>query len=53
VDGGWHTWRTQWDANGARFWQDYTDGAKPYFEVSAASLPDWPFSQPPEFGHFA
>ncbi len=21
VDTGWHTWRTQWDANGARFWQ--------------------------------
>ncbi len=46
VDTGWHTWRTQWDANGARFWQDYTEGAKPYFEVSASQLPDWPFSQP-------
>ncbi|MED5813882.1 glycoside hydrolase family 16 protein [Mycolicibacterium sp. 050232] len=46
VDTAWHTWRTQWDANGARFWQDYTEGAKPYFEVSASQLPDWPFSQP-------
>ncbi len=46
VDTGWHTWRTQWDANGARFWQDYTEGAKPYFEVAASQPPDWPFSQP-------
>ncbi|MCV7443018.1 1,3-beta-glucanase [Mycobacterium paraense] len=46
VDSGWHTWRTQWDAAGIRFWKDYTDGAQPYFDVPASSLPDWPFNNP-------
>ena len=34
VDCGWHTWRCQWDEAGIRFWQDYSDGAQPYFNVS-------------------
>jgi hypothetical protein len=46
VDSAWHTWRTQWDASGIRFWKDYVDGAQPYFNVSASALPDWPFSAP-------
>lgn len=46
IDSGWHTWRAQWDAQGIRFWQDYTDGAQPYFTAAAASLPDWPFNNP-------
>jgi hypothetical protein len=46
VDGGWHTWRCQWDEAGIRFWQDYSDGAQPYFTVAANSLPDWPFNNP-------
>ena len=33
VDSGWHTWRCQWDEAGIRFWQDYSDGAAPYFNV--------------------
>ena len=45
-DGGWHTWRTQWDEAGMRFWLDYVDGAQPYFDVPASSLPDWPFNTP-------
>lgn len=50
LDSGWHTWRTQWDDKGIRFWKDYTDGATPYFEVPANSLADWPFNNP---GHKA
>jgi hypothetical protein len=46
VDGAWHTWRTQWDEAGMRFWKDYADGAAPYFDVPASSLPDWPFNAP-------
>ncbi len=46
VDSGWHTWRTQWDDAGIRFWKDYVDGAQPYFDVPASSLPDWPFNGP-------
>jgi beta-glucanase (GH16 family) len=45
-DSGWHTWRVQWDDAGMRFWQDYTDGAQPYFDVPANALPDWPFNTP-------
>ena len=37
LDSGWHTWRCQWDRDGMRFWQDYVDGAQPYFAVSASS----------------
>jgi hypothetical protein len=46
VDSAWHTWRCQWDEAGIRFWQDYSDGAAPYFTVPADSLPDWPFNNP-------
>ncbi|OOK73895.1 glycosyl hydrolases family protein 16 [Mycobacterium kansasii] len=46
LDSGWHTWRCQWDETGMRFWQDYVDGAQPYFTVAAHSLPDWPFNDP-------
>ena len=46
VDSGWHTWRCQWDDAGFRFWKDYVDGAQPYFDVPASSLPDWPFNRP-------
>jgi hypothetical protein len=46
LDSAWHTWRCQWDAAGIRFWQDYVDGAQPYFDVPANSLPDWPFNDP-------
>ena len=46
VDGEWHRWRCQWDAAGIRFWQDYVDGAPPYFDVSTGSLESWPFNQP-------
>src|SRR5260370_6428540 len=46
VDSGWHTWRCQWDDAGMRFWEDYVDGAQPYFDVPANSLPDWPFNDP-------
>ncbi|ORV62981.1 glycoside hydrolase family 16 protein [Mycobacterium gastri] len=46
LDSGWHTWRCQWDEAGMRFWQDYVDGAQPYFTVAAHSLPDWPFNDP-------
>jgi hypothetical protein len=45
-DGGWHTWRAQWDTAGIRFWLDYTDGAQPYFNVPSNALPDWPFNAP-------
>jgi Glycosyl hydrolases family 16 len=46
VDSGWHTWRVQWDDAGMRFWKDYVDGAQPYFDVAANSLPDWHFNEP-------
>ncbi len=46
LDSGWHTWRCQWDDAGMRFWQDYTDGAAPYFTVPARSIADWPFNDP-------
>ena len=46
VDSAWHTWRCQWDQAGIRFWKDYVDGAQPYFDVPASSLPDWPFNGP-------
>jgi len=46
LDSGWHTWRCQWDTAGIRFWRDYVDGAQPYFDVPAESLPDWPFNGP-------
>jgi len=31
---------------GIRFWQDYVDGAQPYFDVAANSLPDSHFNDP-------
>lgn len=46
LDNAWHTWRTQWDDKGIRFWKDYSDGAKPYFDVPASSLSEWPFNNP-------
>lgn len=53
VDGAWHTWRCTWDQNGMYFWQDYVDGAEPYFTVPAAGIQDldepvrtWPFNDP-------
>jgi hypothetical protein len=46
LDSGWHTWRCQWDDAGIRFWEDYVDGAQPYFSVPANSLPDWQFNDP-------
>ncbi|PQM45654.1 Endo-1,3-1,4-beta-glycanase ExsH [Mycobacterium talmoniae] len=46
LDSGWHTWRCQWDEAGMRFWEDYTDGAEPYFTVPANSIGDWPFNNP-------
>ena len=46
LDSGWHTWRFQWDEAGIRFWKDFADGAQPYFDVPASSMPDWPFNNP-------
>jgi beta-glucanase (GH16 family) len=46
LDSGWHTWRVRWNEAGMSFWQDYTDGAAPYFDVPANSLADWPFNNP-------
>jgi hypothetical protein len=46
VDGGWHTWRCVWDDAGMHFWEDYVDGAPPYFEVPANSLDGWSFNNP-------
>lgn len=46
VDGGWHTWRCTWNQAGLYFWQDYTPGMEPYFEVPAFSIDDWPFNDP-------
>jgi hypothetical protein len=47
VDGGWHSWRVQWDDTGFSFWRDYVDGAKPYLTVPAKPIKGvWPFNQP-------
>jgi beta-glucanase (GH16 family) len=46
IDGAWHTWRVSWTDAGMSFWQDYVDGAPPYFEVPSFSLDDWPFNLP-------
>ena len=29
-----------------RFWKDYVDGAAPYYDVPAHTLPDWQFNDP-------
>ena len=41
VDSAWHTWRVVWDDAGMSFSKD---GAAPYFNVPARSLPDWQFN---------
>ena len=46
LDSAWHTWRVQWDDAGMRFWQDYTDGAQPYFTVSGELLGGLAVQQP-------
>jgi beta-glucanase (GH16 family) len=46
VDSNWHTWRVTWNDSGMYFWQDYVDGAEPYFTVPANSIDDWPFNFP-------
>lgn len=53
VDGGWHTWRVRWDQNGMYFWEDYFEGAEPYFTVPASGIEnldepfrEWPFNDP-------
>ncbi|KAA8960150.1 glycoside hydrolase family 16 protein [Mycobacterium sp.] len=46
LDSAWHTWRCQWDESGMRFWEDYAEGAAPYFTVAAHSIADWPFNDP-------
>jgi hypothetical protein len=53
MDGGWHTWRVTWNQTGFYFWEDYVDGAQPYFSVSATGIEDlndpirkWPFNDP-------
>ena len=46
VDGGWHTWRMTWQPTGMYFWKDYQPGMKPFFEVAANSIEDWPFNDP-------
>jgi beta-glucanase (GH16 family) len=53
VDGGWHTWRVTWNPGGFYFWEDYVDGAEPYFSVPAAGIEhlelpirEWPFNDP-------
>ena len=46
VDSAWHTWRMTWTDAGISFWQDYVDGAQPYFEVPANSIDDWPYNFP-------
>lgn len=46
VDGDWHTWRMTWTDAGMYFWQDYTPGKEPYFEVPAYSIEHWPFNFP-------
>ena len=33
VDGAWHTWRVTRNPGGMYFWEDYVDGAEPYFSV--------------------
>jgi beta-glucanase (GH16 family) len=53
VDGGWHRWRVRWDQNGFYFWEDYVDGAEPYFTVPAIGIEhlelpirEWPWNDP-------
>jgi hypothetical protein len=46
LDTAWHTWRVKWDQGGMQFWQDYKDGAAPYFTVSKDQMADWPFNNP-------
>ena len=46
VDSAWHTWRMTWNDAGMYFWEDYVDGAQPYFEVPANSIDDWPYNFP-------
>ncbi|MGV0632966.1 glycoside hydrolase family 16 protein [Mycolicibacillus trivialis] len=46
VDSDWHTWRVTWNEQGLYFWQDYAPGKKPYFEVPAFSIEEWPFNNP-------
>jgi beta-glucanase (GH16 family) len=53
VDAGWHRWRCRWDQNGFYFWEDYVDGAEPYFAIPATGIEDlhdpvrkWPFNDP-------
>lgn len=46
IDSGWHVWRVTWNDRGLYFWEDYAPGMKPYFEVPAFSIPDWPFNDP-------
>jgi len=46
VDSAWHTWRMIWTDAGIYFWQDYVNGAQPYFEVPANSIDDWPYNFP-------
>ena len=46
VDGEWHTYRTQWDDTGFRFWRDDFAGP-PYFTVPAEPINGvWPFNAP-------
>jgi beta-glucanase (GH16 family) len=51
VDGAWHNWRVTWNAGGMYFWEDYAEGAEPYFSVPATGIEDlhdqirmWPFN---------
>ncbi len=51
VDGAWHNWRVTWNPSGMYFWEDYVDGAEPYFSVPATGIADlndpismWPFN---------
>ena len=51
VDAAWHTWRVTWNRSGIYFWEDFVDGAPPYFSVPAAGIEDlndpvrmWPFN---------
>ena len=46
MDGDWHTYRTQGDDTGFRFWRDDLAGA-PYFTVPAVPIDGvWPFNAP-------
>jgi beta-glucanase (GH16 family) len=53
MDGGWHRWRCTWNPDGFYFWEDYVDGAEPYFSVPAIGIEhlempirEWPFNDP-------